>query len=295
MDMIWNQSGIMKLLESFFTLVKIRVGFFDLDGGEIMAYPLLRTEFCGMIRASASGDSACRRCDKNAFQHAAKSKGPYIYQCHAGLTEAIAPIVGSGEERIAFLMFGQVRLPENREAGRLEELRGKLEPPPLQLNSLKSAYSKLTVIKMDQLRACATILQSLASYVWLDNYIRIQNEPLSSRVKNYLDKNLDKPLSLAGIARKFGVGKTTLCKSLKRDCHLTVNELIRSLRVDKAKQLLQTGKLPIRAVAEQVGITDYNYFTKVFREETGVPPSTFRKLCEDGYLYRHPANAPGRP
>lgn len=35
--------------------------------------------------------------------------------------------------------------------------------------------------------------------------------------------------------------------------------------------------LPISAVAEQVGISDYNYFSKVFRTMTGTTPSAFRK------------------
>ena len=39
--------------------------------------------------------------------------------------------------------------------------------------------------------------------------------------------------------------------------------------------------LPISAIGEMVGISDYNYFSKVFRSATGVTPSTFRKNCRD--------------
>ncbi len=35
--------------------------------------------------------------------------------------------------------------------------------------------------------------------------------------------------------------------------------------------------MPISAVAEEVGISDYNYFSKVFRSMTGTTPSAFRK------------------
>ena len=68
---------------------------------------------------------------------------------------------------------------------------------------------------------------------------------------------------------------------------MTVNELTRSLRIEKAKQLLQSAELPIFIVAENVGIPDYNYFTRVFKEETGITPSLFRKLCETEYLSQH--------
>jgi YesN/AraC family two-component response regulator len=70
-----------------------------------------------------------------------------------------------------------------------------------------------------------------------------------------------------------------------------VNELIRSVRIDKAKHLLQAGELSVSAVAEEVGIMDYNYFAKVFKEETGVQPSIYRRLCEGEYFH-HPAADP---
>jgi AraC-like DNA-binding protein len=153
------------------------------------------------------------------------------------------------------------------------------------MGGLQSAYSRLTAITIDEIRACADILQALANYVWLDNYIRIQNEPLSARVKAYIADNISGDLSLAALARQFGVGKTTLCGAVKQDYRLTVNQLVRSVRVERAEQLLQSGKQSISQIAKAVGIDDYNYFSKVFREEAGIAPSVFRRLCEKDYDY----------
>lgn len=285
MDVIWNQNRMMNLLQSFNTLVKVRVGFFDLAGREIMAYPQARTPYCTLIRASKKGDAACRRCDKAAFSRAAKHAGPYIYQCHAGLTEMIAPIMTSADERVGNLMIGQARQPGDKEQIEWEEIYRKCSGGNFSLKELKSAYSKLTVLKMNEARSCANILQSLAAYVWLDNYIRRQSEPLSLKVKSYIAENLKKNLSLDGIAKKFDVGKTTLCNAVKAEINMTVNELIRALRVEKAKELLEENAWLISEIAEEVGIPDYNYFTKVFKEESGVTPSVFRKLCQKEYLY----------
>jgi AraC-like DNA-binding protein len=283
MDMIWNQNKMMSLLENFYTLVKVRIGFFDLEGREILGYPISRSDYCNTIRAHKAGDAACRRCDLEAFQQAANMKSPYIYQCHAGLIEMVAPITSTEEERIGYLMIGQVRRP-----GDLGDIFWKnicRKAGLTTLEKLKINYLKLPVLKMDQGQACANILQALATYVWFDNYFRLQKKPLSARVKDHILQNLDKTLTLEEIARRFKVGKTTLCKLIKQDFRLTVNELVRSLRMDKAKQLLQFGESPIYAVAENVGIPDYNYFTKVFKAETGVTPSVFRGLCEKEYLF----------
>jgi YesN/AraC family two-component response regulator len=130
------------------------------------------------------------------------------------------------------------------------------------------------------------ILQSMATYIWLDNYVRLQKEPLASQIRAYIAGNLNKDFSLAKIAKKFGIGKTTLCKILKQDLNVTVHKLIRSLRIEKAQELLESSDYFISEIAEKVGIPDYNYFTKVFKDETGVTPSVFRRLCEREYLLR---------
>jgi YesN/AraC family two-component response regulator len=180
-------------------------------------------------------------------------------------------------------MIGQMRQPGDQGGSRWNEIRRKVGHFCPGADALESAYSQLTVIKTGEIRACVDVLQALANYVWLDNYIRIQNKSLSVRVKAYIADHISGDLSLAALTRQFGVGKTTLCGAVKRDYRLTVTQLIRSARIERAEQLLQSGKQSIAQIAEAVGVGDYNYFSKVFREETGVAPSVFRRLCEQDY------------
>ncbi|MDR2552786.1 MAG: PocR ligand-binding domain-containing protein [Treponema sp.] len=283
MDLIWKQSRMWDLLHSFYTLMKVRVGFFDLECREMLAFPAKRTDFCNLVRSCLAGEDACRRCDRDAFQTAVSRHGSYIYQCHAGLTEVIAPIIASDEKRAGYLMIGQLRQPGQKEQY-WQELRPRLKRFCSDTDKLRAAYWHLTVIDMDKIRACAHILQALASCVLLENYIHLLDEPLSRRVKTYIALRLAKPLSIPGIARNFRVGKTTLCNAVKRDFHQTVNELIRTARIDRAKELLHGSRLSVAEVAEEVGIPDYNYFTKVFKGEMGVAPAIYRKLCGGDYL-----------
>jgi len=284
MDMNWNQNKMMKLLEDFYTLGKFLTGFFDINGKIIMSYPPQTAEYCNYIRSKKTGDTACRCCDEQAFQQVAKMKNPYIYKCHAGLTEIVAPIITSEKERIGYLTIGQAKPPGEPDENLLKDLSKKHN---LSVSKLKSAYLKLPVMKIDQASACANVLHALAINVWYDNYFYITKKPLSDKVKEFISDNLDKPLTLTEIANRFRIGKTTLCKSVKRDIHMTVNELIHFLRIEKAKQLLQSAEIPIYIIADRVGIPDYNYFTKIFKKETGITPSVFRKLSEKAYLNRH--------
>ena len=98
------------------------------------------------------------------------------------------------------------------------------------------------------------------------------------KLEMYLDEHYTEKLSLERISSELGIGRTKLCllaKELSGGQTLTV--LIAQRRVNAAKKLLQQGNMPISEVAEAVGISDYNYFTKVFRSVTGVTPSAFRK------------------
>ena len=49
------------------------------------------------------------------------------------------------------------------------------------------------------------------------------------------------------------------------------------MRQSAAKELLSDTKTPISQVASEVGYDNYSYFTKIFKEKTGVSPGDYRK------------------
>jgi AraC-like DNA-binding protein len=53
--------------------------------------------------------------------------------------------------------------------------------------------------------------------------------------------------------------------------------LVTARRMAAAQNLLANSDHSIREVASRVGIADYNYFTKVFKKETGQTPSLWRR------------------
>ena len=58
--------------------------------------------------------------------------------------------------------------------------------------------------------------------------------------------------------------------------------MIAARRVQAAKKLLASGDLPVSAIAEEVGFSDYNYFTRIFKSQTGMSPRDFRKKAAIG-------------
>ena len=80
-----------------------------------------------------------------------------------------------------------------------------------------------------------------------------------------------------------GFGSTQLCEAMgmsRSHLHLKIKALtnrstsifIRTIRLHKAKELLQKGELNVTQVAFEVGFNDLSYFSRTFTEEFGVNP-----------------------
>jgi AraC-like DNA-binding protein len=57
----------------------------------------------------------------------------------------------------------------------------------------------------------------------------------------------------------------------------SVSIYIRTIRLHRAKEMLQSTDLNISEIAYEVGFKDPSYFTRQYREEFGITPSQTRK------------------
>ena len=53
-------------------------------------------------------------------------------------------------------------------------------------------------------------------------------------------------------------------------------------RVDEAKKLLCGSSLPINTVSLHIGYSNFSYFTKMFKENTGLTPLEYRRKFGEG-------------
>jgi transcriptional regulator GlxA family with amidase domain len=54
---------------------------------------------------------------------------------------------------------------------------------------------------------------------------------------------------------------------------------VKTMRLKKAKELLENGELSVQAVAMAVGYGDYNYFCKDFKRNFGISAKEYRIGC----------------
>lgn len=148
----------------------------------------------------------------------------------------------------------------------------------MEVEKLLRAYTAISPYREYQVSALLTnlLLDIMTSS---EAYQRAQqNMPDQIKdITNYLNRNFSKELSLDALASSFSISKYHLCRSFKKYTGFTLNEYVTQLRLERAKELLRTTTLPANRIGTLVGITDENYFYRLFRKATGQSPHKYRK------------------
>lgn len=101
---------------------------------------------------------------------------------------------------------------------------------------------------------------------------------LENEVIDYIKANFAlKNLSIQLISEKFSLPAIIISKIVKKRSGKKFNDYINYLRIEYAKMLFASEDLKITSVCDGAGYSDYGYFTKKFRELTGVLPSDYKK------------------
>ncbi len=102
-------------------------------------------------------------------------------------------------------------------------------------------------------------------------------DPVQQAV-GYIRANLAGDLSLKRIAAEAHVSPPHLARLFRAELHHSPHEYIIQLRMNRAKHLLKTTTLPIKAIAAEVGYGSESSFTGAFTDRIGISPRKFREL-----------------
>lgn len=98
-----------------------------------------------------------------------------------------------------------------------------------------------------------------------------------SKVKQLLEEEYMKDISLTEISDRLGIHPNYLSTLFKTETGTTYSQYLRALRVKKAADLMRTTNLKVYEIAERVGYSDTASFYRVFKEELGVSPARYKR------------------
>jgi len=105
------------------------------------------------------------------------------------------------------------------------------------------------------------------------NLIGSEKTNIVNSILLYLSQNYMKQISLYRIAHNMYLSPVYISKIFKEETgESPINHLIR-IRLTKAQEMLNTGDVPIKVIARNVGYEDAYYFSKLYKKYYGIPPS----------------------
>jgi signal transduction histidine kinase/CheY-like chemotaxis protein/AraC-like DNA-binding protein len=107
-----------------------------------------------------------------------------------------------------------------------------------------------------------------------------ETSALAKRTIGYLQQNYARSLARWEIAESIGVNEDYLSRVFKRELGITPWDYLNRYRVFRAKEILSSTLDTVAEVGRKVGFSDAAYFSRVFRQVTGISPSGYREKPE---------------
>ena len=95
------------------------------------------------------------------------------------------------------------------------------------------------------------------------------------RAKELLARDVANPPSLEALGQEVGCSPFYLSRIFSREAGLTIPQFLRNLRMERAAQLLRTGRYNVTEAAMEVGYASLSHFSKAFCETIGCCPALY--------------------
>lgn len=95
-------------------------------------------------------------------------------------------------------------------------------------------------------------------------------------IMSYLNEHYKESISLKQIAEALHLNASYISQLIKTETGVNYSQYMTELRINKARELLETTSLSLAAISEAVGFNDYFYFIKKFKKEVGITPGKYK-------------------
>jgi len=106
----------------------------------------------------------------------------------------------------------------------------------------------------------------------------------TDELREHIDNNIGSISTLDDLAAHLHINKTTLTEIFKGAFGMTPMRYVNYRRYEAGKRLLLETSLSVSEIAERTGFGSIHYFSKIFKERSGVSPVAFRKRGVDTYI-----------
>jgi len=106
---------------------------------------------------------------------------------------------------------------------------------------------------------------------------RQHDDQLIAKAQIWAAQNYDTPSPVAAMAALTRMTERGFLRRFKKVTGQAPTDYIQTLRIEEAKQLLETTSMSIDEISEEVGYSEPSSFRSAFRKRVGIPASAYRK------------------
>ncbi len=159
----------------------------------------------------------------------------------------------------------------------LQELIYKM----VELFNSRKLYWQMQVNGLFQMFLFSVMQRTIQKKSGLNNTCR-NDKIIEYLLKNYNTTNLKN----CDVAKTFNYHSDYINKIVLKYTGMTIKQYITELRIREAIHLLQNSDISIKCIANKVGYENVYYFSKVFKQKTGLTPGYYRRDYVVGQLSR---------
>ncbi len=189
--------------------------------------------------------------------------------CRFGVWEYVVPVM-HGELLLGALFLGTF------------SVKGKKAPP------LPPGVPLPPPVTLEKRRILRRLSRFIVEYIKLEIshfdqehqlFGQFHNESFySDSCHNFIEQHFQENIALADLAERLGVNPNYLGGLLRRVHGSTFRRLLTDRRLKEAKEWLRSrGECKVAEIAYACGFQDSNYFSMIFKKNTGMTPQEFRQ------------------
>ena len=163
-----------------------------------------------------------------------RSRKPLQYQCHAGLTEYLAPLYYEGVI-VAFVCIGQATYGMDAEFDKIAQYAaqfGICKEECHELYDMQIHYAPRTI------QAACRILDACISHIYHQRMLEVRNLDTAQQIEKYINDNIAWDLSIEHLCAHFSVSRAELYQIFHTSFNSSVADYIRSKRISMAEQMV---------------------------------------------------------
>ncbi|NLZ68926.1 MAG: helix-turn-helix domain-containing protein [Spirochaetales bacterium] len=266
------EPSVKELIDSFSTAFNVKITFYSPSFEEwLVGFSTQSSDYCTFLQNKLKLRGKCFEQDRTMCKACEKKKEILVYTCHTGLSEAVIPITIDGE-LMFYAMLGQFRTTAIPSA----KILALWEKTGENREVLEKAFLAQPYYTPSKKEGMLNLFKKTLSILLEKNLVKMTSSSLVEGVIDYVERNIDKPITLTEVATYIGKSSSAITHAVKKKTGFSFKELVIFKKISAFERILSSDhQLSIIEASSMVGYYDSLYFSRLYKKYRHIPPSKY--------------------